>query len=120
MIGPEGGARFVEVLRGVPAFRDLPDEVLAELAARVRWRSLRKGEVVFREGAPVEAVFVLRSGRVRAVTYSPDGKELTFRIFEPGELFPHVGLFGGGGYPATAEVLQDAVVGVLTDRKSVV
>lgn len=29
-------------------------------------------------------------------------------------LFPHVGLFGGGGYPATAEVLDDAVVGTVT------
>lgn len=114
MAGSDRDARFNEVLRGVPTFRDLPDEVLAELAARVRWRTLRRGEVVFREGAPVEAVFVLRSGRVRAVTYSPDGKELTFRIFEPGELFPHVGLFGGGDYPATAEVLEDAVVGAVT------
>lgn len=109
-----GDPRLIDALRGVQPFRDAPDEVLNRLAGAVRWRRYRRGEVVFREGAPVEALFLLRSGRVRVVTYGKDGREHTFRILEPGELFPHAGLVGGGGYPATAEVLEDAVLGVVT------
>lgn len=112
--GSQDDRRCADPLRRVPAFRELPDAALAALASRVRWRTLGRGEVIFHEGEPVEALYVLRSGRVRAVTYGPDGKELTFRIIEPGELFPHVGLFDGGGYPATAEVLEEAEVGALT------
>ena len=48
------GSSLRDALRSVPAFRDLPDGVLDELARSVRWRRLRRGDVVFQEGAPVE------------------------------------------------------------------
>ncbi|QBS38206.1 Crp/Fnr family transcriptional regulator [Thermaerobacter sp. FW80] len=117
---PAGGGAFrsreavVTALQRIHPFDRVPAELVAKVAEHLRWRACRSGEVLFREGEPVQAVFLLRSGRVKIVTVDDDGREYIMHLLGPGDLFPAVGLFTGGGYPATAEVIQDGVVGVVT------
>lgn len=104
----------VAALRTIHPFSALPEEMVARIAPLVRWRSCRKGDVLFHEGEPVEAVYLLRAGRVKIVAVDAGGKEYIMHMLGPGDLFPAVGLFTGGGYPATAEVTEDGTVGVMT------
>lgn len=104
----------VAALRNIHPFSALPEEMVARIAPLVRWRSCRKGDVLFHEGEPVEAVFLLRAGRAKIVAVDADGREYIMHMLGPGDLFPAVGLFTGGGYPATAQVTEDGTVGVMT------
>ncbi|HEY8487481.1 MAG TPA: Crp/Fnr family transcriptional regulator, partial [Thermaerobacter sp.] len=117
---PAGSGAFptrdavVTALRRIHPFDRVPPDLVAKVAEHVRWRPCRTGQVLFREGEPVEGVFLLRAGRVKIVAVDDAGREYIMHLLGPGDLFPAVGLFTGGGYPATAEVIQDGVVGVVT------
>ena len=52
-------------LRATPLFRDVPEEVVAALATRVELVSCEPGETVIEEGAPVDALHLVRSGFMR-------------------------------------------------------
>ena len=118
---PQGGRgafdtreAVVAALRRIHPFDQVPADLVARVAEKVRWRPCHAGDVLFREGEPVQAVFLLRAGRVKIVAVDDDGREYIMHLLGPGDLFPAVGLFTGGGYPATAEVIQDGVIGIVT------
>jgi Fe-S-cluster-containing hydrogenase component 2/CRP-like cAMP-binding protein len=52
-------------LRACPVFKACPDALLAGLAERVDLVSCKPGETVIEEGAPVDALYVVRSGFMR-------------------------------------------------------
>lgn len=93
----------VAFLRAVPYFRGLSDEDLAQIGARCRVRQLEAGEIIMLEGAPAEALYVVRSGTVRVFKTSVDAhKEQVLIMLGPGETFNDVPVFDGGPNPASA------------------
>ena len=51
------------------------------------------GEIIFHEGDESDAVYVVQSGKVRAVTVQPSGREIEISIAEPGDIFGVTSLF---------------------------
>lgn len=95
-------------------FSELTDQQLADVAAIVRDRSYQPGQFVFIEGEPGEALFILKQGLIKLTKRTEDGREHILHFVNPGEVFAEVVLFDEkGSYPATAEVQQDTVVGVI-------
>jgi len=62
-------------LRQITLFAGLSDTALAALAARVRVRRYRKGEVLFHRDDPGTSLFLLEGGRIKISTFSAEGKE---------------------------------------------
>ena len=90
-------------LSAVPYFRGLPDGDLAQIGARCHQRRLEAGEIIMLEGAPSEALYVVRAGSVRVFKTSADGhKEQVLIMLGPGETFNDVPVFDGGPNPASA------------------
>lgn len=56
-------------------FGDLGPQSIEALESRLEWRHLRSGEWLVHEGDFDDALFVVVSGRLRAVTAGPDGVE---------------------------------------------
>ncbi|WP_027718407.1 Crp/Fnr family transcriptional regulator [Desulfovirgula thermocuniculi] len=108
--------RDVEQLRHIHLFAGLPTDQLAEIAALVRERKYRRGHIIFMEGEPGEAVFFLKSGRVKIFKQDEEGREQILHYINPGEVFAEVVLFDGGEYPACAEVVEDAQVGFIKNE----
>ncbi len=73
------------------------------------------GEVVFREGAVGEAMYVIQSGKVK-ITKTIDGDEVTIAILESGEIFGEMALFDRLPRSATAVALGDTRI-LAVDRK---
>lgn len=90
-----------------------PAAAVAELAAVTRLRRYRPGAFLFAEGEPAEGVHFVVSGRVRVSRTTPDGGELVLHLSGPGELLALTAFLGGQPYPATAEPVGDAVVGMI-------
>ncbi|HZS87968.1 MAG TPA: Crp/Fnr family transcriptional regulator [Chloroflexota bacterium] len=94
----------VTFLRAVPYFRGLPDEDLAQIRTRCHTRHLEDGEILLLEGAPAEALYIVRSGRVRVFKTSADArKEQVLIVLGPGETFNDVPVFDGGPNPASVQ-----------------
>lgn len=93
-------------LRGVPLFAGLDPEQLERVRAIARLVEAKRRDVIFREGDPVEGIFVLLSGRVKLYRLGPDGREHILHVVRPGQTFAEAAVFMPGGYPAFAEALE--------------
>lgn len=90
----------------LPLFEQLTAQQRERVLAAGLERSFDRGEIVFHEGEQAEALFVVLSGRIKLVRYSPKGRELLLHLVHPGQTFAEAALFSGDTYPATAEVME--------------
>ncbi len=103
----------VQYLRKIPVFADLPDEALQTIHQYTLERVYRRGTVIFFEGDGGEGFHYVKSGKVKIVKATGDGREHIIKILTPGDLFAEVLLFNSQPYPATAVAAEDACVGII-------
>lgn len=103
-------------LQKVPLFHGLSEDQLLEISRLLFERSYNKGRIIFMEGEPGEAVYILKAGLIKLTKRLEDGREHILHFVNPGEVFAEVVLFEGGNYPATAEVQEASVIGVLRNQ----
>jgi len=101
-------ADLVHVLRRTSLLAFVPDADLAVLAGASRVRTLRRGQVVCIAGDPGDTLIVVISGRLKVVTRSADGAELTLMILGPEATLGDVSIADGGPRSADVETLADS------------
>jgi NTE family protein len=69
-IDPQLRIQGLYFLKRNPIFTSLGEEVLGQLADRLKPMSQEKGAILLREGDPVDGLYLLRSGRVRITTHA--------------------------------------------------
>ncbi len=69
-------------------------------------RVLRRDEVLFREGEPATALYLVESGRVKLTQLTAEGQEVIMRYLAPGDAFAAVALFDRSTYPVTARATE--------------
>ena len=94
------------LLRDTELFAELDDQALERVASASTSRTLRRGDVVFAEGAIPEHLYVVEDGRIAIASRSDDGRESVFALMERGELFGEMGLLDGLGRSAQARALE--------------
>ena len=67
----------------------------------------RKGQIVFSQGGPADAVFYIQEGKVRLTVVSKIGKEATIGILGPGDFFGEGGLAGQALRMGSATAMTD-------------
>ncbi len=110
-------AKTVDILKKVPAFSNLDEADIEKINDITLQRSFRKGSIIFMEGDSGEAFYFIKSGKVKIYKTSPDGRELIFAILSVGDVFAEVTLFNDITYPASAEVLEDAALGMIKNQE---
>ncbi len=103
----------IQYLRKIPIFAGLPDEALQTIHRYTLERVYRRGTVIFFEGDRGEGFHYVKSGKVKIVKATGDGREHIIKILTPGDLFAEVLLFNSQPYPATAVAAEDACVGII-------
>ncbi len=103
----------IEILQSIPLFSLLDKQQLEKVEKSILERSYQKGRIIFMEGELGEAIFFIKSGRVKVTKQTKDGREHILHFINPGEVFAEVILFDEGTYPATAEVVEDCTVGLI-------
>jgi len=95
-------------LAGLPVFRRLPEASLERLAQQLRLRRFGKGEAVFKDTDAPESVYLLKSGLVKAVKYSPREEPVIMELIVPGGLFGMIAVLERKPYPVSALCIQDS------------
>lgn len=95
-----------EFLARVPLFNSLKPAHLADLAAKLRVRRYRAGEIIFHQDDPGSTLHVIKSGRVKITTTSPEGQEIIMAILNEGESFGEIALLDGNPRSANAVAIQ--------------
>ena len=83
---------------------DLPS--LQAIARTLRARRFRRGEVLFHEGDPGDALFVVASGAVKVVVPSEDGEEAILATLRRGDFLGELALLDGAPRSASAIALE--------------
>lgn len=101
----------VDRLARTSFFADASREQLARVAAAGQLRHLVRGDVLFDEGDPPDALYLVASGRIAIAMSSPvDRRESVVALMEPGDLFGELGLLDDGPRSAMARALEPSDV----------
>jgi CRP/FNR family cyclic AMP-dependent transcriptional regulator len=100
-------------LAAIPFFGGLEPEALERLAASMRTRRFRRGEVIFHIGDPGDALFVIVSGEVKISLPSETGDEAILATLRPGDVFGELALLDGAPRSASASALTPTETVVL-------
>jgi len=106
----------IETLKKAPIFSQLKEEDLQKILSITIEKRYKKGSIVFMEGDRGEAFYFIKSGKIKISKSSKDGKELILNIYGKNHVFAEVTIFNDISYPATAEVLEDAELGVILNN----
>ncbi len=97
--------RLAESLASIPFFSGLGADALERVAAGMRSRRFRRGEVIFHLGDPGDALFIIVAGEVKISLPSESGDEAILVRLQQGDVFGELALLDGAPRSATATAL---------------
>ncbi|MDY2941042.1 MAG: Crp/Fnr family transcriptional regulator [Varibaculum sp.] len=92
----------------MPLFEGLEPQVHERIYADMAEISLRRGQVLFREGDPGDRLFVILEGKLKLVHASTDGRENLLSVLGPGEIVGELTLFDPGPRSTSATAVSPA------------
>ena len=102
-----GGSMANDALRACGLFSQADGATIDALAAALRIRRFRKGETVFHQGDPGDALFIMASGSVKVVLPSDEGAEPAIvAILGAGEFFGELAILDGAPHSATIVAIE--------------
>ncbi|MDP5273023.1 Crp/Fnr family transcriptional regulator [Chengkuizengella axinellae] len=101
-------------LHQIPLFKELSNEELDAIVNITQLRKFKQRMLVFMQGDPLDRVFFIHSGKLKIYKTDLSGKEQIVSILRKGEMFPHVGFFRQGNYPAHAEIVEESTLFVIS------
>ncbi len=105
----------VAQLYQIPLFNELDHAVLEDLAIRIGQRSIRAGEVLFRQGEPGRECFAIISGALEVLIYL-NGEELRLDIYHTGQIIGEMALIDHSPRSATVRAQYDSELLVLGEE----
>ena len=101
----------IERLSRTSFFSDAAPDMLERVADAGTERSLTRGDVLFDEGDPPDALYLVVHGRIAIAMSSPvDRRESVVALMEPGDLFGELGMLDHGPRSAMARALEPSSV----------
>ncbi len=100
-----------ETLARTDFFADADPSVLGSIAASGTEHHLIRGDVLFHEGDPPDALYLVLRGRLAIAIANPiDRRESVVALMEGGDLFGEMGMLDGGPRSAMARALEPTAV----------
>lgn len=100
-------------LKHIRLFDGISPSEMQEMEKITRMEEVKKRQPLYLTGDPSRNVYLLKKGRVKIANTSPSGKEITFDILEPGEVFGELDVLEDAPRSTSAEALDDALICVI-------
>ena len=103
-------------LKHINIFKGMAEADFGTLERITYMKAYGRREQVYGQGDAGDVVYLLKEGRVKIYKLSPDGKELTLELLEPGEIFGEMALVDDSPRDTIAETLADSMLCVTRRR----
>lgn len=89
---------------------DLPEKDLTIIRESAKPKSMKRGEVLFRQDTTPRSVVWLLSGKAKIFQETPGGQRQTVYVYSDGDLIGYRQLIAGEVHPVSAVLLEDSTV----------
>ena len=110
---PQTAPNKLWFLKHIRLFDGISPSEMQEMEKITRMEEVKKRQPLYLPGDPSSNVYLLKKGRVKIANTAPNGKEVTFDILEPGEVFGELDVLEDAPRSTSAETLDDAVICVI-------
>ena len=100
----------IKTIRQTPMLGGLSPEAIANLLRDATVTHHEQGYVMFSQGDPADAFFIVLQGWIKVYRLSASGAEAVVGIFTRGQSFAEAAAISGGAYPAYGEAVTDVRV----------
>ena len=97
----------LKLLANVALFSDFSVKQLEAVSLVARKKTLQRRDELFHKGDPGGEIYIVVSGKLKALTTSVEGDDVVFSILGPGEVFGEVALLGATPRTATLSAIED-------------
>lgn len=104
------------LLRSHPFFRGLDSRIVEGLVLHAPTRRVKRATWLFRKGDPGTNLYVVCAGAVRVSAPSEHGKDATFNLIVPGEIFGEIAFLDGSPRTADAVMVESGELMVIERR----
>jgi CRP-like cAMP-binding protein len=109
-MGSAVNADDLDVVSRIAVFRALKPDTIRRVVAPATVAELAEREVLFRQGDPAAAFFIVVDGWIKLYRNTFAGDEAVLMVFTRGSSFAEAVAFTNGLYPASAEAVSEARV----------
>jgi len=102
------GDNKISILKEIPLFAGLGEDLLLKIEAISIEKSYKKGEIIILQDTSVEGLYILVSGRLRINRSSEDGRVKVLAILSPGDIIGEMSLLDDESASATVETMEDS------------
>jgi CRP-like cAMP-binding protein len=110
---PSSSTNKLWYLKHIRLFDGISPSEMQEMEKITRMEEVKKRQPLYLPGDPSSNVYLLKKGRVKIANSAPSGKEVTFDILEPGEVFGELEVLEDAPRSTSAETLDDTLICVI-------
>ena len=101
---------MLKLLKKVPLFAGMPDEIVEKIARLTSFRIYSAGEYLCHKGDVGDELFIIRQGLVKIVLTSFEGREIILALLKEGDFLGELSLIDGEPRSADAIAVENTEV----------
>jgi CRP/FNR family transcriptional regulator len=99
---------ILERMKSIDLFQGISSETLRILAAQALYKKYAPQEMVIGETELIRSFYIVLTGRLKLYKSSPEGREQTIQLLEPGDPFGLCTAFATDAFPAGAMAMEQS------------
>ncbi|KPK34566.1 MAG: hypothetical protein AMK70_07145 [Nitrospira bacterium SG8_35_1] len=104
----------LEYLKDIQLFSALNEAELLKLQERMKVKEFNKSETILHEEDTNEFMYIVLTGKVKALKITEDGKEIILAIHQAGDFFGELTLIDGKTSPASVIAAESSIVALIS------
>ena len=99
---------MTNIMKNIPLFSGLGDEELGLLLRYAVKKTVSRNALLFAQGGPGDALYVIQRGKVKVVLSDADGKEVILSVLGPGDFFGEMALIDDEPRSASVMTMENS------------